>query len=79
MVYLAASRKVALLVLAVTGIAVVLGDSITASNEVDFNLSPGYFQRDKVAAAWWAAWHPNLLPLDKVSWKKYTHMTYSFA
>ena len=79
MVNLAAPRKVALLFLAVTGIAAVLGDLITASNEVDVNLSPGYPQRDKVAAAWWAAWHPNLLPLDKVSWKKYTHMTYSFA
>ena len=44
---------------------------------VDLGLnSPG---NGKIAAAWWAAWHPALLPLDEISWKKYTHMTYAFA
>ena len=36
----------------------------------------------KVAAAWYAGWHskgPNAFPLSKVSWSKYTHLTYSFA
>lgn len=44
------------------------------------NLDLGNPQDDsKVAAAWWASWHAELLPLDKISWKKYTHITYAFA
>ncbi|KAF8165591.1 endochitinase [Crassisporium funariophilum] len=34
----------------------------------------------KVAAAWYAGWHATTgFPLSKVSWHKYTHMTYAFA
>ncbi|KAF9463284.1 chitinase [Collybia nuda] len=32
-----------------------------------------------VAAAWYAGWHAKDFPLSKVSWSKYTHMTYAFA
>ncbi|RDB21041.1 Chitinase A1 [Hypsizygus marmoreus] len=34
----------------------------------------------KVATAWYAGWHSTTgFPLSKVSWSKYTHLTYSFA
>jgi chitinase len=33
----------------------------------------------KVALAWYGGWHAEDYPLSKVSWNKYTHMTYSFA
>ncbi|KAK7054155.1 chitinase [Favolaschia claudopus] len=36
----------------------------------------------KIAAGWYAGWHANAtpsFPLSKVSWNKYTHLTYSFA
>jgi len=34
----------------------------------------------KVASAWYAGWHATMgFPLSKVSWSKYTHLTYSFA
>ncbi|KAF9567358.1 chitinase [Agrocybe pediades] len=34
----------------------------------------------KVASAWYAGWHADAgFPLSKVSWSKYTHLTYSFA
>ncbi|KAK2466026.1 hypothetical protein APHAL10511_001668 [Amanita phalloides] len=36
----------------------------------------------KVASAWFAGWHATAepaFPISKVSWSKYTHMTYSFA
>ncbi|KAF9527337.1 chitinase [Crepidotus variabilis] len=32
-----------------------------------------------VKAAWYTAWHTSFLPLDKVSWSKYTHLIYAFA
>ncbi|KAI0784678.1 chitinase [Abortiporus biennis] len=32
-----------------------------------------------VSAAWYAGWHSTDFPLSKVSWNKYTHLTYSFA
>ncbi|KAI0268808.1 glycoside hydrolase family 18 protein [Gloeopeniophorella convolvens] len=32
-----------------------------------------------VAASWYTGWHADDVPLSKVSWSKYTHMTYSFA
>ncbi|KAF9650142.1 chitinase [Thelephora ganbajun] len=64
--------------LAVTGSASVLEDLDTVSSEV-VDLNSNFAKHGKVAAAWWAGWHPDLLPLDKVSWKKYTHMTYAFA
>ncbi|EAU84319.1 endochitinase [Coprinopsis cinerea okayama7 len=36
--------------------------------------------RGKVAAAWYAGWHATTgYPLSRVSWKKYTHLTYAFA
>ncbi|KAF8969395.1 endochitinase [Flammula alnicola] len=36
--------------------------------------------KSKVAAAWYAGWHADAgFPLSKVSWSKYTHLTYSFA
>ncbi|KAF8914233.1 glycoside hydrolase family 18 protein [Gymnopilus junonius] len=36
--------------------------------------------RPTVAAAWYAGWHATAgFPLSKVSWSKYTHLTYSFA
>ncbi|RDB20192.1 Chitinase A1 [Hypsizygus marmoreus] len=35
---------------------------------------------NKVATAWYAGWHStNGFPLSKVSWSKYTHLTYAFA
>ena len=36
----------------------------------------------KVAAAWYTGWHATgtaEFPLSKVSWSKYTHITYAFA
>lgn len=33
----------------------------------------------KVAAAWYAGWHSTEFPLSKISWSKYTHLTYAFA
>ena len=34
----------------------------------------------KVASAWYAGWHSTTgFPLSKVSWSKYTHLTYAFA
>jgi hypothetical protein len=35
--------------------------------------------RNRVSAAWYAGWHATDFPLEKVSWNKYTHLTYSFA
>ncbi|TFK20366.1 endochitinase [Coprinopsis marcescibilis] len=36
--------------------------------------------QSKVAAAWYAGWHAKTgYPLSKVSWNKYTHLTYAFA
>ncbi|TFY71622.1 hypothetical protein EVG20_g1373 [Dentipellis fragilis] len=35
--------------------------------------------KDLVAASWYTGWHAGDVPLDKVSWSKYTHVTYSFA
>jgi len=76
MVNLVVLWTVVLPLFAVTGSA---GDSVVVSGGVDVNLNLNLAGNGKVAAAWWAGWHPNLLPLDKVSWKKYTHMTYAFA
>jgi len=33
----------------------------------------------KVSAAWYGGWNADDFPLSTVSWKKYTHMMYSFA
>lgn len=68
-----------LLQVAVTGSVPDPGDQAAVSSEVDVDLDLNFPEHSKVAAAWWAGWHPNLLPLDKISWKKYTHMTYAFA
>jgi len=65
--------------LIVTGSASGLEDSVSPSGVVDVDLGLGSPGNDKVAAAWWASWHSDLLPLDNISWKKYTHMTYAFA
>ena len=78
MVNLVVLWAVALPLLAVTGNASP-GDSVTISGTVEISLNSNLAKTGKVAAAWWASWHPDLLPLDKVSWKKYTHMTYAFA
>lgn len=78
MVNLVAFCAVALSFLAVTEGVSDPGDPAVASNEVDLDLSYNALN-GKVAAAWWAGWHADLLPLDKVSWSKYTHMTYAFA
>jgi len=79
MVNLVVLWTVALPLLAVAGSASVPRDSVAVSGKVDLSLNLGSAAGGKVAAAWWAGWHPDLLPLDKVSWKKYTHMTYAFA
>ena len=79
MVNLVVLWAVVLPLLAVSQGASVPGDSVAVSVGVDANLNSNLAGNGKVAAAWWAGWHPNLLPLDKVSWKKYTHMTYAFA
>jgi chitinase len=34
---------------------------------------------DKIAQAWYTSWNTDVLPLDNVSWSKYTHLTYAFA
>lgn len=70
---------VALPLLVATGNAFGLRDSDTIPNPVDINLGLDLGRNSKVAAAWWASWHADLLPLDKISWGKYTHMTYAFA
>ncbi|KDR84013.1 hypothetical protein GALMADRAFT_56576 [Galerina marginata CBS 339.88] len=49
-----------------------------------FSLLPHILALDhgesKVASAWYAGWHADTgFPLSKVSWSKYTHLTYSFA
>lgn len=64
--------------LALTGGAADVGDPINLSANVDLNLTLGS-KNGKVAAAWWASWNADYLPLDKISWGKYTHMTYAFA
>ena len=79
MVNLVALWVIVLPFLAVTGSASDPGDPAIFSTEVDVDLNLNFPKHGKVAATWWAAWHPDLLPLDKVSWKKYTHMTYAFA
>lgn len=33
----------------------------------------------RVATAWYAGWHAEDFPLSKVSWSKYTQLTYAFA
>ena len=78
MVNLVVLWTVVLPLLAVTGNASP-GDSVAVSGTVEISLNSNLAKNGKVAAAWWASWHPELLPLDKVSWKKYTHMTYAFA
>jgi hypothetical protein len=65
--------------LVVTGSASVQEDSVSPMSSVDVDLGLNPPTNGKVAAAWWAGWHSDLLPLDKISWKKYTHMTYAFA
>ncbi|CAA7260882.1 unnamed protein product [Cyclocybe aegerita] len=42
---------------------------------------PGTKPPSKVAAAWYAGWHAGAsdFPLSKVSWAKYTHLTFAFA
>ena len=65
--------------LVATGNAFGLGDSDPVPNPVDINLGFNPGRNHKVAAAWWASWHADLLPFDKISWEKYTHMTYAFA
>ena len=79
MVNSVALYAVVLPLLVVTGSVSGLEDSVSPSNSVDVELGLNPPRNGKVAAAWWAGWHPDLLPLDKVSWKKYTHMTYAFA
>jgi chitinase len=34
---------------------------------------------DRVFGTWYAGWHASEFPPEKVSWSKYTHVTYSFA
>lgn len=34
---------------------------------------------EMVSTAWYAGWHATDFPLSKVSWEKYTQMTYAFA
>lgn len=78
MVNLVVLCAVALSFLAVTEGASDPGGPVAASNEVDVDLNSNP-RNGKVAAAWWAGWHADLLPLERVSWRKYTHMTYAFA
>ena len=33
----------------------------------------------KVSGGYYPGWNADTLPLDQVSWKKYTHMTYAFV
>ena len=79
MVSRVALYAVILPLLLATGNAFGLRDSDTIPNPVGINLGLDPGRNCKVAAAWWASWHADLLPLDKVSWEKYTHMTYAFA
>ncbi|EIN09004.1 glycoside hydrolase [Punctularia strigosozonata HHB-11173 SS5] len=39
----------------------------------------GVCAEDRVFSTWYAGWHADEFPPDKVSWDKYTHVTYSFA
>lgn len=79
MVNLVALSAVVLPLFLLTGGASVPEDTVPVSGKLHLDLNSGFQKNGKVAAAWWAGWHPDLLPLDKVSWKKYTHMTYAFA
>ena len=47
------------------------------SGSVSVSPSSNSSGNGKVAAAWWEP--SNRLPLDKISWKDYTHLTYAFA
>lgn len=41
---------------------------------------PAARSKSKIAISWYAGWHSTEgFPLSKVSWNKYTHLTYSFA
>ena len=33
----------------------------------------------KVASGYYPSWDAKILPLDEVSWPKYTHMTFAFV
>ena len=80
MVNLVALCAISLSFLTITGGASNPGNSFYTSREVEADPDCDDPLEDRgVAAAWWAGWHPDLLPLDKVSWSKYTHMTYAFA
>jgi hypothetical protein len=80
MLNLVALCAIALSLLTITAGAARPEDLTPASGGgVKVNLNPNSPDPGRVAAAWWAGWHPDLLPLDKVSWNKYTHMTYAFA
>ena len=71
MVNFIALCALALSYLAATGCASVSGNSTTARSEADLG--------KRVAGLWWAVWKVDLLPLEKVSWKKYTQFTYALA
>lgn len=59
--------------------------AVKAQVDVDIDVSLGDYEpaarsHSKVAVSWYAGFHANKgFPLSKVSWNKFTHLTYSFA
>ncbi|PPQ70436.1 hypothetical protein CVT26_013930 [Gymnopilus dilepis] len=54
--------------------------SCLVSSGLGASISASIHSKPSVAAAWYAGWHATAgFPLSKVSWSKYTHLTYSFA
>lgn len=51
--------------------------SIFFLNSFVFALSPR--ANTTVAAGWYTSWHASVVPLDQLSWSKYTHLIYAFA
>jgi len=48
--------------------------------DVGVNVGATSYSKPKIAISWYAGWHSTAgFPLSKVSWNKYTHLTYSFA
>jgi len=79
MVNFFASWAIVLPSFVVVGSAYTLERSPHASRNVHANRDSLSSTQCKVAAAYWPSWNPDLLPLDKVSWGKYTHLAYAFV
>ncbi|TFK25208.1 endochitinase [Coprinopsis marcescibilis] len=56
-----------------------LGSAIALQERVLESRAPGDGETPLIAAAWYTGWHSTDFPLSRVSWSKYTHITYAFG